>query len=254
MKYSVIVPTYNHCEDFLKPCIESILKYTNMAEVELIISANGCTDNTLQYLTSLQNQFNSLGFDENLKIVWSDSPLGYAKATNAGILSSTTDKIILLNNDTVLLEQRKSLWLELFMQAFTDNPKCGISAPLLSYSEAAGHHFAIFFAVMIDRKVFDVIGLLNEEYGIGSGEDIEFCIEAERAGFEIVECTEKHWDKNTLTNTGTFPIYHKGEGTVHDTSLVKGWDDIFYRNSLTLAKKYNREWYKKELHKNGMQV
>ena len=43
---------------------------------------------------------------------------------------------------------------------------------------------------MIHRKVFDKIGLLNEEYGVGGGEDTEFCIEAEKAGFEVVEETD----------------------------------------------------------------
>jgi len=47
-------------------------------------------------------------------------------------------------------------------------------------------NFAVFFCVMIDRKVFDTIGYLNEEYGTGSGEDMEFCILAEAAGFEVV--------------------------------------------------------------------
>ena len=46
MRYSIVIPTYNHCEDLLKPCLESIFKYTDMTDVELVISANGCTDNT----------------------------------------------------------------------------------------------------------------------------------------------------------------------------------------------------------------
>ncbi len=53
MKYSVIIPTYNHCDKFLKPCIEAILKYSHIKDIELIISANGCTDNTFEYLGNL---------------------------------------------------------------------------------------------------------------------------------------------------------------------------------------------------------
>ena len=53
MKYSVIIPTYNHCEKYLKPCVDSIIKHSDMQDVELIISANGCGDNTLQYLQYL---------------------------------------------------------------------------------------------------------------------------------------------------------------------------------------------------------
>ena len=80
MKYSIVIPTYNHCEDLLKPCLESIFKYTDMADVELIISANGCTDGTHDYLLDLSSQFTRLGFDKHIKVVWNDQPLGYSGA------------------------------------------------------------------------------------------------------------------------------------------------------------------------------
>jgi len=109
MKYSVVIPTYNHCEDLLKPCVESLLKYSRISDVELIISANGCKDTTFEYLGSLREKFNYLGLKDNLKIVWSAEALGFSRATNAGIEIATTDLIVLLNNDTLLLEQPKNV-------------------------------------------------------------------------------------------------------------------------------------------------
>ncbi len=243
MKYSIVIPTYNHCNDLLKPCVEAIFKYTTMSEIELIISANGCIDNTKWYLNSLKYQFDSLGFSDNLKVVWSDTPTGYSKATNVGIRVATTDKIILLNNDAFLLGQVKDTWLRMLDEPFERNSNCGISAPLVSFSDPAGHNFAIFFCVMIDRKVFDKIGLLNEIYGKGGGEDTEYCIEAVRAGFDLESCDIQTWNEEIMLHTGLFPIYHRGEATVHDKSLVPDWDDVFLQNSLTLAKKYNPTWY-----------
>ena len=58
MKYSVVIPTYNNCEKYLKPCIDSIIKHTEMTDVELVISANGCTDNTRAYLDYLKSNGN----------------------------------------------------------------------------------------------------------------------------------------------------------------------------------------------------
>lgn len=243
MKYSIIIPTYNHCDDFLKPCIESIFKYTDMTDVELIVSANGCVDNTKWYLTALQSQFEAIGFGKHLKVVWSDAPLGYSGANNVAIKEAIADKIVLLNNDCLLLAQDKNRWIEMLDSAF-QNPKCGISCVVKGPSEPAGHDFAIFFCVMIHRNVFNKIGLLNEEYGVGGGEDTEFCIEAERAGFEVIECSTKYWGGNQFT--GVFPIYHKGEGTVHDPNLVKDWTSIFLKNSLKLAQKYNPAWFEKK--------
>jgi GT2 family glycosyltransferase len=236
MKYSIVIPTYNHCEKYLKPCIDSIIKYTDMNQVELVVSANGCTDNTQTYLNYLHSSI------PHLRVTWSDKPLGYAKATNEGIKISSGEYIILLNNDTVFLEQEQNYWLRLFDKPFEKYPKCGISCIIKGASEPAAHDFAVFFCVMIHRDVFDHLGFLNEEYGVGGGEDTEFCIEAERAGFEVIEVLNKEWE--SIQYTGGFPIYHKGEGTMHDPDLVQGWDNIFLRNSLKLAKKYNFDWYR----------
>jgi len=235
MRYSIVIPTYNHCNDLLKPCIESIINYTNMADIELIISANGCTDNTKEYIQVLQQSYS------NIKLVWSDSPSGYPKATNDGIKVATCDKIVLLNNDCQLLEQKQNEWLTILEKPFNDFDNCGVSCIIKEYSKVMKRHFAIFFCVMIDRKVFDEIGLLNEEFGTGSGEDMEFCIKAQDAGYEIHEVFEKTpLDEKYFT--GQFPIYHYGEGTVHDKTLVPDWDSIFLGNAFKLAKKYNDDW------------
>ena len=234
-KYSVVIPTYNNCEKYLKPCVDSIIKYTNLDDIELIISANGCTDNTKAYLDYLVTAI------PDLKVVWADEPLGYSRANNEAIRYATAEKIILLNNDTILLEQSTNQWLDILDKPFSDL-ECGISGIIKGNSEPAGRHFLVFFCVMIHKKVFDKIGLLNEEYGVGGGEDTEFCIEAENAGFKVLEVFEKLWDGTQYT--GGFPIYHKGEGTMHDTSLVNNYENVFLTNSLKLAKKYNMEWYR----------
>ena len=80
MKYSVVIPTYNHCDDLLKPCIESIFKYSDVTDVELIISANGCKDNTFAYLGALKERYKHLGISDNFKVVWNEDALGYSRA------------------------------------------------------------------------------------------------------------------------------------------------------------------------------
>jgi SAM-dependent methyltransferase len=214
-----------------------------MADVELIISANGCVDNTKAYLDYLVTAI------PNCKVAWSDAALGYAGATNAGIKLATTSKIVLLNNDTVLLEQSKNQWLQMLESAFLQDEQMGITGPIVQHSPDAGRDFCVFFCTMIDRKVFERIGLLNEEYGVGTGEDVEFCVEAVNAGFSMAECVPK-----TLSNpefyVGGFPIYHVGEGTVHDTNLVQDFNNVFARNARKLARKYNPMGYKWSLMNN----
>jgi predicted SAM-dependent methyltransferase len=171
--------------------------------------------------------------------VWNDVPLGYPKATNNGIKEATCDKIILLNNDTRLLNQPKNFWLETLEKPF-QNPDCGISCVVKEFTPVTCRHYAIFFCVMIDRKVFDKIGLLNEKYGIGSCEDIEFSMKVEDAGFEIYEITDK--SLTTEFYTGAFPIYHVAEGTMLDKNLVSLWDVTFTKNKLSLAYEKNFYW------------
>jgi hypothetical protein len=160
MKYSIVIPTYNHCDDLLKPCVDSIL-----------------------------------------------------------------------------LDQAKNQWLEMLEAPFLQDERVGITGPIVQYSPDAKHDFCVFFCAMIDRKVFDKIGLLNEEYGVGTGEDVEFCIEATRAGFKVAQVAEKRL-QGTEFYVGGFPIYHVGEGTLHDPTLVNDFNSIFRENCEKLAKKY----------------
>lgn len=243
MKYSIVIPTYNHCETYLKPCVESIIKYTTMSDVQLVVSANGCTDNTHAYLNYLWTVV------PHLKVIWNDEPLGYPRATNLGIEASFGEKIVLLNNDTVLLDQEKDTWIKMLEAPFLANERVGITGPVIQHSPEAGYNFCVFFCTMISRAVFDKIGLLNEEYGVGTGEDAEFCIEATRAGFLMAETAPKEILSPTMY-TGVFPIYHRGEGTVHDENLVQNFNSVFARNCRKLARKYNPQHYKWSLMNN----
>jgi FkbM family methyltransferase len=244
MQYSIIIPTYNHCNDLLKPCIESIIAYSTLSNIEIIVSANGCTDNTAEYLQEVSILFSQFGYPEHFSYTWHDKPLGYARAINRGIRMAKTNKIIVLNNDLIFLPQPTDVWIQLLEQPFIDDPMCGISGPTQHYSDAAGTEFLILYCAMIDRKVFDTIGLFNEQYTIGCGEDIELCIEAKKAGFSIVACDNQVWSDEANLFIGQFPIYHKGEGTVHDPALVTDWNNTYNKNMFRLAKKYNPIWYK----------
>ena len=238
MRYSIIIPTYNHCEDLLKPCLESIKKYTNLSDTEVIVVSNGSTDNTREYVESLGKPF---------KLLWFDAPLGYAKANNEGVKVAKGKYVVLLNNDTILLEQEKNKWLTLLEQPFIDDPLVGIVGPLKQFSEPAGKDFLVFFVAMVTKELFDKLQL-SEDYTPGGGEDTEFCIEAEKLGYKIFYCaTSTNIDENKKLVAGDFPIYHKGEGTMNDNPE---WQKIFDKNSLKLAKKYNPGYYAFKLSNN----
>jgi len=222
-KISIIIGTLNHLEDCLKPCIESLIKYTDFDNTELIVVANGCTDGTLEYLEQ---------YPFIKKLVY-DKPLGFSAAYNEGIREASGDYIVLLNNDTQLLPQPKNQWLDLLIAPLNDT--VGLSGPLMGYNARIREHFLIFFCVMITRDVFDKVGLLDEAFKEGSGEDTSYCLEAKKAGFEYVQVPTPHLTAEKDFMVGNFPIYHKAEGTVHD---LVDWKDILKRNDEILDSRY----------------
>lgn len=230
IKYSIIIPTFNHCDDLLVPCVESILRYTDMSNVEIIISANGCTDGTKYFVDSLQHKL-----PERVQLIWSDQALGYTKATNLGIRAARGELIVLLNNDTLFLHQNTNQWLTM-MEEPLKNPQVGLTGPLQLYDYYADAPVLIFFCVMIKKEVFDKIGLLDEIFSPGGGEDIDFTIRARAAGYDAIPTVSTHF--NGETNVADYPIWHKNNKTFVEMPEYTNY--IVKRNGLINAKRYNK--------------
>jgi FkbM family methyltransferase len=221
VKYSIIIPTLNHCDDLLKLCVESVLTHTHMDQVQLIICANGCTDNTSYYLTRLKNQFERLGFGDHILILTHDEPLGFAAACNKGIQAATGDRLVLLHNDCVLQDQVTHAWLEQLNAPFEQHAQVGITCTMQTHSAVTDQMYAPFFCVMMDRQIIQQVGMLNEEYQVGGAEDQEYCWRVTQAGFPIVD-------------VGTLTVFHTGGGTMQDVKLVPNWAEQLLANEQKL--------------------
>lgn len=227
-KFSIIIPTYNHCDDLLKPCIESIIQYSDINDIEIIVSANGCTDNTREYVN---------GLGDLCKLVWTDDAIGYTKAVNRGIEVSSGEYIVLLNNDTELLPQEKNTWLNMMADVFKDE-KVGLTGPLQLHDDYADADVIIFFCAMTKKSMFDELGLLDEIYTPGGGEDIDFSVRVRNAGYKVVETSSAAYNPESATNVGNVPIWHKDNRTFKDIPEYSGY--IIKRNGLINCKRYNK--------------
>ena len=234
IKYSVIIPTYDFCDELLVPCIESIMRHSTMQNVEIIISANGCTDNTVGYIQDLNNFFNTINLQNHLKHVWNEKPVGYPKAVNDAIAIATGEKIILLNNDCVLLDQEKDGWIKMLEQPFLEDSSVGASGPLLLYDKHLKKDLLFFFCVMIDRKVFDRIGVLDEIFTPGNCEDIDFCLRMLGNGFTLRQAG--NWQNGQTGYSGTFPISHKSSQTFN--TKVPNFKDLLNHNKIIIYNRY----------------
>lgn len=217
-KISIIIPTYNHLEDCLKPCIESILKYTDMSNVEIIVAANGCNDGTQAYI-------NNLG----LRTVWHNQPFSaeysFSTAINEAVDASSGEYIILLNNDVILMPQPKNQWINLLIEPFLKDKTVGITGPSRKLFEPIGRNFIVFFCVMISREAFYKVGKLDTIFEIATGEDVDFSIRAERAGYKVLEVYPK-----------SFPLYHKGGTTIGHID----WGPMCLRSNRILIERYGK--------------
>lgn len=237
IKYSIIIPTWLHLEECLKPCCQSIIENTNFEDVEVLVVANGCgNDGTREYVESLGAPF---------RLIWMEEQGGYVKPVNEGIKQSKGDYIILLNNDTKILPMgEKNSWLDILNRPFTEQEKVGITGPMKTFSPSANAHFLIFFCVMISREVINTIGMLDEEF-FAYGEDTHMCLEAEKAGFRIVQVPEEndryYADKRMV---GRFPIWHEGNVSFKNWP---GGEDLLAKNNTLLEERWNKALTKKEV-------
>ena len=225
MKYSIVIPTYNHCDDLLKPCIDSIIKYTDLTDTEIIVVANGCTDNTHDYVMSLGDEF---------KLIWFDDAIGFTKAANQGILHSTGEYVILLNNDTEILLSNKNYWIDELNRPFINDEMMALTGPLKLRDEDINSDFIVFWCAMIRRAIFDKIGVLDEIFNPGYGEDIDFSQRVIKSGFKF-KCISDSEYKNG-TNVGSFPLWHKNNMTFGE--IQEYGSVIVQRNRQILKERY----------------
>jgi GT2 family glycosyltransferase len=198
-KYSVVIPTYNHCDDLLRPCIESIIQHTDLSRVEIIIVANGCTDNTREYVKSLGHPF---------KLIWVDEKIGFTKATNLGMKAAQVESkyIVFLNNDTIL----KGEWIPVLEKAFIDHPDCGMSGPLKFVGEAGkSNDFIMMFCGMVSREAMEKVGYLDELFSPAGVEDIDYGLRLQLAGYSLIQVPEgEAIDRRSMS-----PVAHSQSST-----------------------------------------
>lgn len=181
---SLVIALYNQV-DYTRRCIESIVACTP-SPYELILVDNGSVDGTADYLR-----------DVAATIIMNRTNLGCAKAWNQGVRASRGEAIGILNNDIVVTPG----WLEMLLD-FMERGGHGIVCPSaregpLNYDlHAYAREFTAACApamrrdlyapcMIIDRTVFDRVGLFDEGFSYGGCEDTDFRWRAEQGGFSV---------------------------------------------------------------------
>ncbi len=211
---SIIIPTWNQL-DYTRLCIESIRKHTRLPH-EIIVVDNGSSDGTPAWLESLSD----------VRVIANATNLGFPKACNQGLQAAMGANLLLLNNDTVVTPG----WLRRMLTHLHGAPEVGIVGPLTNYAvgdqqievgyksllELDGFAWdlgrrrrgmttatgmIVGFCLLTKREVIGRIGLLDEQFGMGTFEDTDLCYRATAAGYRLLICQDAfvhHFGSRTM--------------------------------------------------------
>jgi O-antigen biosynthesis protein len=132
---SIIIPTKDQYGVF-KRCIESIVKFSDMSLVELIIVDNGSSEpDAVTYLKALEAQ----GF----KVLYRPEPFNFSKLCNAGAAIASADFLVFLNNDTEITHEN---WIERLVY-FASQPHVGAVGAKLLYADRRLQHGGVILGL-----------------------------------------------------------------------------------------------------------
>jgi GT2 family glycosyltransferase len=125
---TVLIPTRNRM-DLLAPCIESLRRTLGKVAHDIIVVDNETSDpETLDYLDRIAG--------EGIKVAYASGPFNFARLVNAGASLSSSDYVLLLNND---VEAKRTGWLEEMLSRLAE-PDVGAVGALLSFAGGGVQH------------------------------------------------------------------------------------------------------------------
>lgn len=208
---SIIIPNKDHIDD-LKRCMDSIDKKSTYHNYEYIIVENNSTDEkTFQYYKELEAQ------NPKAHVVYWDREFNYSAINNYGASFAKGEYILLLNNDTEIinddcLEQLLGYCMRSDVGAvgarmYYEDDTIQHAGVVIGFGGIAGHCFVLqprgttgychriicaqdYSAVtaacmLVKRSAFDEVGGLTEELAVAFN-DIDFCMKLRQAGYLIV--------------------------------------------------------------------
>jgi GT2 family glycosyltransferase len=117
---SIVIPVYNKWE-YTAACLRSLAETPGAAGFEVIVVDDGSTDGSFERLQGI----------EGLTALRNDENLGFIGSCNRGAEHARGDFLVLLNNDTQVLEG----WLDALLGTFERFPDTGLAGARLLYPD-----------------------------------------------------------------------------------------------------------------------
>lgn len=209
---SILIPNKDHMDDLTK-CIDSILEKSTYRNFEIIVIENNSTEaETFEYYEYLKTL-------PNVSVVKWDSGFNYAAINNFGAGFAKGEYLLLLNNDTEVINED---WLEELLM-YGQRPDVGAVGAKLYYPDetiqhagvviglgahrAAGHsHYGVtkenlgymgrlYYAqdvsavtgacLLVKKSLYDELNGLDEKFTVAFN-DVDFCLRIREKGLLVV--------------------------------------------------------------------
>ena len=223
---SIIVVNWN-TRSLLENCIAAVRRRTAIP-YELVLVDNGSADGSRELLEAIR--------DASTRVILLPENRGYAAGINVGIERATGEILCLLNSDTTVttgwlpnllncMERSGASLVGPYTNKASGRQRCrpwfGLLAP--PYRRTVEVDFLSFFCVAIRRDVFNRIGVLDERFGYGTCEDLDYCRRAREAGYRLV-IDGRSW------------VWHAGHATFRANRLDEA--ELRRRNRKLLEEKW----------------
>lgn len=164
---SIILVNYNTAT-LTCNCIKSIYDKVNDIDYEIIVVDNASQDDSCELIAQTF---------PDVRLIKSNSNLGFGRANNLGAKSATGDYLFFLNTDTLLLNNP----LPYFLQTLRNNPQVGVVGAFLKnkvgeYCRSGGKTYTINKYLKIALRAF-----LHKE----STKEIDFTGEQAQVGYVL---------------------------------------------------------------------
>jgi len=203
----VIVPVYG-APEALRPCLESVAAKTDLERHRVILVIDGPQEEAVE---SIVRDF-AAAHATAVTVLRNEQRLGFTGSVNRGMSASRSD-VVLLNSDTVVTPR----WLEKLIDAAYASGDTGTVTPLSNHAtlcsvprafeenfipsgfdidsfaelveKASAREYPLLptgvgFCLYIRRALLDDIGLFDvEHFGLGYGEENDFCMRALAGGW-----------------------------------------------------------------------
>ncbi|MFZ5484193.1 MAG: glycosyltransferase [Pseudomonadota bacterium] len=211
---SILIPTRNQVQ-FLQRCLETLIEKTAYAHYEVLVLDNGSDEaQAVGYLNTLRR-----APADRLRVIDCPGPFNFSAINNRGVREARGDYLVLLNNDTAVLEGD---WLDELL-ALGQLPDVGVVGARLLFPNGRIQHAGVILGIndtvadhpfidhaadeagyfgrlllpqdlsavtaaclLVKKSVYTGVGGLDEDDFKVSFNDIDFCLKVREAGHRIV--------------------------------------------------------------------